>query len=156
MDMTGKGIEISVQARLMQRLLGMKAAPGARKPSTIFAAMRDFGSVREFFTASTIGTIADLPFLVILMGIGALAMLLPQAWAQNASLNDTASLAAGNAGLGLLAAQHHLGDLGRVGQVAELGVLHLDAGVVGDGRIGDIGGRCRGGSDAQRKFSASR
>ncbi len=72
MDMTGKQIELDVQDRLMQRLLGMKAAPGERKPSTIFAAMRDFGSVREFFTASTIGTIADLPFLFIFLALVAM------------------------------------------------------------------------------------
>lgn len=72
MDATGKQIEIDVQARLMQRLLGMKAAPGERKPSTLFAAMRDFGSVREFFTASTIGTVADLPFLVIFLALVAM------------------------------------------------------------------------------------
>lgn len=72
MDATGKQIEIDVQARLMQRLLGMKAAPGERKPSSIFAAMRDFGSVREFFTASTIGTVADLPFLVIFLALVAM------------------------------------------------------------------------------------
>jgi ATP-binding cassette, subfamily C, bacterial LapB len=74
MDMTGRRIELDVQARLMQRLLGMKAAPGERRPSTIFAAMRDFGSVREFFTAATIGTLADLPFLVIFLAlVGAIA-----------------------------------------------------------------------------------
>ncbi|WP_230426445.1 ATP-binding cassette domain-containing protein [Paragemmobacter aquarius] len=72
MDSTGKQIEIDVQARLMQRLLGMKAAPGERKPSTLFAAMRDFGSVREFFTASTIGTVADLPFLIIFLALVAM------------------------------------------------------------------------------------
>ena len=72
MDATGKGIELEVQGRLMQRLLGMKAAPGGRKPSSIFAAMRDFGSVREFFTASTIGTMADLPFLFIFLALVAM------------------------------------------------------------------------------------
>lgn len=72
MDATGKQIELDVQGRLMQRLLGMKAAPGERKPSTIFAAMRDFGSVREFFTASTIGTLADLPFLFIFLAMVAM------------------------------------------------------------------------------------
>lgn len=72
MDGTGKRIELDVQARLMQRLLGMKAAPSERKPSVIFAAMRDFGSVREFFTASTIGTVADLPFLAIFLGLVAM------------------------------------------------------------------------------------
>jgi ATP-binding cassette subfamily C protein LapB len=72
MDTTGRRIELAVQERLMQRLLGMKAAPGERRPSQIFAAMRDFGSVREFFTASTIGTLADLPFLVIFLALVAM------------------------------------------------------------------------------------
>ncbi len=69
MDNTGKRIELSVQALLMRRLLGMKMGPGERKPSEIFAAMRDFGSVREFFTSSTVGTIADLPFLIVFLAL---------------------------------------------------------------------------------------
>lgn len=72
MDTTGRKIELAVQDRLMDRLLGMKAAPAERRPSQIFAAMRDFGSVREFFTASTIGTLADLPFLVIFLALVAM------------------------------------------------------------------------------------
>ena len=69
MDNTGKRIELAVQARLMSRLLGMKMGPGERKPSEIFGSMREFGSVREFFTASTIGTLADLPFLVVFLAL---------------------------------------------------------------------------------------
>lgn len=67
MDMTGKRIEMTVQARLMRALLGMKAQPGNRSPAAQFSAMREFGSVREFFTATTIGTLADLPFLIIFL-----------------------------------------------------------------------------------------
>jgi ATP-binding cassette subfamily C protein LapB len=67
MDMTGKRIEMSVQSRLMHRLLGMKAQPGKTSPSSQFSAMREFGSVREFFTATAIGTFADLPFLIIFL-----------------------------------------------------------------------------------------
>ena len=67
MDLTGKRIELAVQARLMGRLLGLKAAPGERKPSALFGAMREFSSVREFFTAGTIGTLTDLPFLVFFL-----------------------------------------------------------------------------------------
>jgi len=67
LDNTGKRIELAVQDRLMDRLLGMKMGPTERKPSEIFAAMRDFGSVREFFTSSTVGTLADLPFLVVFL-----------------------------------------------------------------------------------------
>ena len=69
MDMTGRRIELVVQERLMARLLGMKSSPATRRPSQIFNAMREFGSVREFFTASTIGTLADLPFIVIFLAL---------------------------------------------------------------------------------------
>jgi ATP-binding cassette, subfamily C, bacterial LapB len=31
--------------------------------------MRDFASVREFFTASTIGTLTDLPFIVLFLAL---------------------------------------------------------------------------------------
>jgi ATP-binding cassette, subfamily C, bacterial LapB len=69
MDVTGKRIELSVQARLMEKLLGMKHGPSQRSPSSLFAAMREFSSVREFFTASTIGTLADLPFILIFLAL---------------------------------------------------------------------------------------
>ena len=69
MDMTGRRIELAVQDRLMDRLLGMKANPAERRPSQLFSAMREFGAVREFFTASTIGTVADLPFILIFLAL---------------------------------------------------------------------------------------
>ena len=69
MDVTGRRIELVVQDHLMNRLLGMKANPAERRPSQMFNAMREFSSVREFFTASTIGTIADLPFIIIFLAL---------------------------------------------------------------------------------------
>ncbi len=72
MDLTGKRIELAVQARLMARLLGLRAAPGERRPSQLFGAMREFSSVREFFTAGTIGTLTDLPFLFLFLGLVAM------------------------------------------------------------------------------------
>ena len=69
MDLAGRKIELTVQSLLMDRLLGMKAIPGRRSPSQLFSAMREFSSVREFFTASTIGTIADIPFIFIFLAL---------------------------------------------------------------------------------------
>lgn len=69
MDNTGRKVEIAVQKRLMKKLLGMKMGPGERKPSEVFAAMREFGSVREFFTSATVGTLADLPFLLLFLAL---------------------------------------------------------------------------------------
>jgi ATP-binding cassette subfamily C protein LapB len=61
-----------VQADLMEKLLGIKHGPAQRSPATLFTSMREFSSVREFFTASTIGTLADLPFILLFLGIVAM------------------------------------------------------------------------------------
>lgn len=67
MDGAGRQIELSVLSILMQRVLGMRSDARGQSPSMTFSAMREFGSVREFFTASTIGTIADIPFIFVFL-----------------------------------------------------------------------------------------
>jgi ATP-binding cassette, subfamily C, bacterial LapB len=115
MDIAGRRIELSVQKLLMERLLGMKATPG-RAPSALFSAMREFSSVREFFTASTIGTLADIPFifvflalvasiggnLVWVMLIGAILMVAPGFFFQKKMIALTASTQGASARAGRL------------------------------------------------------
>ncbi|WP_434063289.1 ATP-binding cassette domain-containing protein [Gemmobacter denitrificans] len=105
MDVTGRRIELAVQERLMERLLGMKQSPGSRAPSQTFAAIREFSAVREFFTSTTIGTLADLPFLLIffalvasiggnlvwILVLGGIAMVLPGILFQKKMMALTAS-----------------------------------------------------------------
>ena len=67
MDGAGRQIELSVLSILMGRVLGMRSDARGQSPSMTFSAMREFGSVREFFTASTIGTIADIPFIFVFL-----------------------------------------------------------------------------------------
>jgi len=67
MDGAGRQIELNVQTLLMNRLLGMRSEVAGRAPSQLFSAMREFGSVREFFTASTIGSLADVPFIFVFL-----------------------------------------------------------------------------------------
>lgn len=67
MDGAGRQIELKIQAILMERLLGMRSDLKGRSPSSLFSAVREFGSVREFFTASTIGTLADIPFIFVFL-----------------------------------------------------------------------------------------
>lgn len=66
-DGAGRSIELSVQKLLMARLLAMQSGKRPNSPSGLFSAMREFGSVREFFTASSIGTLTDLPFLIVFL-----------------------------------------------------------------------------------------
>ena len=67
MDGAGRQIEVTAQSLLMDRILGMRSRVAGKTPSMLFSSMREFGSVREFFTASTIGSIADIPFLFIFL-----------------------------------------------------------------------------------------
>jgi len=67
MDGAGRQIELSVLHILMERILGMRSEVKGQAPNQTFSAMREFGSVREFFTASTIGTIADIPFIFVFL-----------------------------------------------------------------------------------------
>lgn len=66
-DGAGRQIEIGVQKMLLDRLLGMRSDLKGRSPSKLFSAMREFGSVREFFTATSVGTLADIPFVFIFL-----------------------------------------------------------------------------------------
>ncbi len=67
MDGAGRSIELSVQDLLMKRLLGMRVDRRPMTASHSFSAMRDFASVREFFTASTVGAVADIPFIFVFL-----------------------------------------------------------------------------------------
>nr|WP_249200566.1 ATP-binding cassette domain-containing protein [Thetidibacter halocola] len=67
LDGAGRQIELGVQGLLMRRLLGMRSDQPGRAPSQLFSAMREFGSVREFFTASTVGALADIPFIFVFL-----------------------------------------------------------------------------------------
>jgi len=68
MDGAGRRIEMRIQTILMDRILGMQAGQG-HTPSQTFAAVREFSAIREFFTASTIGTLTDLPFIVLFLAL---------------------------------------------------------------------------------------
>ncbi|MGX9355218.1 ATP-binding cassette domain-containing protein [Roseobacteraceae bacterium S113] len=66
-DGAGRQIELKAQSLLMDRLIGMRSDAPGRSPAMLFSSMREFGSVREFFTASAVGAIADIPFLFIFL-----------------------------------------------------------------------------------------
>ena len=69
MDGAGRRMELQIQSLLMDKLLGMQSGQQGRTPSATFAAVREFSAIREFFTASTIGTLTDLPFVVLFLAL---------------------------------------------------------------------------------------
>lgn len=67
MDVSGKSIELDISKDLFQRLMGMRLSSRPMSPGSLMYAVREFGSVREFFTAASVGSIADLPFVFIFL-----------------------------------------------------------------------------------------
>ncbi len=115
-DAAGRQIELSVQKNLMQRVVGMRSDKRPLPPSGLFAAMREFSSVREFFTSSTIATLADIPFIAIFLLLvasiagpvvwaivaGAVLMLLPAYFMQRRMIELTRQSQGANAKAGRL------------------------------------------------------
>ena len=102
-DAAGRQIDLAVQHKLMRRVIGLRLDQSPLPPSGLFAAMRDFSSVREFFTSTTLSTLADVPFIAVFLLlvasiggpvvyvilIGALLMLLPGYFLQKKMLATT-------------------------------------------------------------------
>lgn len=115
-DAAGRQIELSVQHNLMRRLIGMRSDKKPLPPSGLFAAMRDFGAVREFFTSSTISTLADIPFIAVFLllvasiagpivwviMVGGVLMLLPAYFMQRKMISLTRQTQGANAKAGRL------------------------------------------------------
>lgn len=68
-DNAGRRIDMTVQRLLIDRVMGMRAGLPGMSHSQVYSAVRDFGSVREFFTASTVGTLTDLPFIILFFAL---------------------------------------------------------------------------------------
>ena len=115
-DAAGRQIELNVQKNLMQRLVGMRSDKRPLPPSGLFAAMREFGSVREFFTSSTLSTLADVPFVAVFLLLiasiagpivwaivaGAVLMLVPAYFMQKRMIELTRQSQGANARAGRL------------------------------------------------------
>ncbi len=69
MDGAGRRIELRLQDMLMTKLLGMRSGQPGQTPSNTFSALREFSAVREFFTASTIGSLTDIPFIFLFLAL---------------------------------------------------------------------------------------
>ena len=68
-DDMGRQVEINASAELMSSLQGMRMNERAMGPAALGSMMREFSSVREFFTATSMGSITDIPFVVIFLAI---------------------------------------------------------------------------------------
>ncbi|RED49178.1 ATP-binding cassette subfamily C protein LapB [Aestuariispira insulae] len=68
-DVAGKTADTRIAARLFQQMLGMKMAHRPQSAGALANSMREFESLRDFFTSSTLTALIDLPFIFLFLAI---------------------------------------------------------------------------------------
>ena len=68
-DMTGKKIDVVLAAKIFEHVLSLKMAKRPASVGILANQMRDFDSVREFFTSGTVVSITDLLFALIFIAV---------------------------------------------------------------------------------------
>ena len=65
LDTAGKRIDVTLSARIMERVLGLRMADRPASVGSFAANLRAFESVRDFVASATITTLVDLPFVLV-------------------------------------------------------------------------------------------
>jgi len=65
LDTAGKRIDVTLSARIMERVLGLGMADRPSSVGSFAANLRAFESVREFVASATITTLVDIPFVFV-------------------------------------------------------------------------------------------
>lgn len=65
LDAAGKRIDLLLSSRLFEHALSVRLAAKPSSTGAFSSQLREFDSVREFFTSTTAGAVADLPFVAL-------------------------------------------------------------------------------------------
>ena len=72
LDVTSKGLDQILSARLFEQVMGIRLSAKPASTGAFSSQVREFETVREFFTASSVAAISDAPFILIFIGVIAL------------------------------------------------------------------------------------
>ncbi len=65
LDYAGKKADVKISARLFQQMMGMTMAARPSSAGVMASHMREFESLRDFFTSATMTVLIDLPFVLL-------------------------------------------------------------------------------------------
>ncbi|MBI1363008.1 MAG: type I secretion system permease/ATPase [Proteobacteria bacterium] len=71
-DVAGRGADILLASRLFQHVLNIRLGKQANSAGSFANQLREFESLRDFFTSATLVSLIDLPFVFIFIGFVAL------------------------------------------------------------------------------------
>ena len=68
-DVAGKNADVIIASRLLEQLMAMKLASKGPSTGAMANNLREFESLREFFTSGTVVTLVDLPFIFLFISV---------------------------------------------------------------------------------------
>ncbi len=68
-DVAGKNADVIIASRLLEQLMSMKLASKGASTGAMANNLREFESLREFFTSGTVVALVDLPFIFLFVGV---------------------------------------------------------------------------------------
>ncbi|MFN3207458.1 MAG: type I secretion system permease/ATPase [Roseovarius sp.] len=68
-DVSGRDLDLRLSAQLFDKVANMRLINQPASTGVFANQVRDFGTVREFFTSNTVTAICDLPFVIIFLGV---------------------------------------------------------------------------------------
>ncbi len=72
LDAAGRRADVKISAKLFEQVLGMTLAARPASAGVLASNMREFESIRDFFTSATMAALVDLPFTVLFILVIAL------------------------------------------------------------------------------------
>lgn len=72
LDVTGKRLDLKLSSRLFEQVMAIRLSAKPGSTGAFSSQVREFESIREFFTASTVAAISDAPFILAFIGVIAL------------------------------------------------------------------------------------
>lgn len=72
LDYAGRKADVKISARLFEQMLGMTMAARPSSAGVLASHMREFETIRDFFTSATMAALIDLPFIFFFIAIIAL------------------------------------------------------------------------------------
>ena len=68
-DISGRDLDLRLSAQLFERVANMRLAHQPASTGVFANQVRDFGTVREFFTSGTVTALCDIPFVLIFIAV---------------------------------------------------------------------------------------
>lgn len=72
LDHAGRRADVKMSAMLFEQVLGMTMAARPKSAGVLASNMKEFETLRDFFTSATMAALIDLPFVIIFIGVIAL------------------------------------------------------------------------------------